>query len=269
MVDDGQLDILVAGVLASAKYRAILPDLVRAIARRELAAGASPKEADKAVRSKLHQVAASYLSGRMRYDAWLVEMTSAREEGADALRRACREVMARHASTRERLPILNTFFATTLVGIEPIRSVLDVACGLNPLAIPWMPLAPVAHYVACDIYRDLMAFLGPLMRLLGVTGSAQWRDVVHNPPDDEEVDLALLLKAIPCLEQLDKEAGRRLLERLSARHILVSFPVASLGGRGKGMVEHYDAHMRALLLERPWRAERYLFETELAYLVSK
>ncbi len=268
MADDAPLDALVAGVLRSSKYRAILPDLVRAVARRELAAGRSPKEADKATRGKLHQVAASYLSGRMRYDDWLAALASAREKGEDALRRACRDVMARHASTRERLPVLDTFYATTLDGLDPPRSVLDVACGLNPLAIPWMPLAPGARYVACDIYRDLMAFLEPVMRLLGVAGSVAWRDVVHDPPE-EEVDLALLLKAIPCLEQLDKEAGRRLLDRLSARHMLVSFPVASLGGRDRGMIEHYDAHMHALLAGRPWGVERYLFETELAYRVSK
>jgi 16S rRNA (guanine(1405)-N(7))-methyltransferase len=267
MVDDGQLDALVAGVLSSAKYSALVPGLVRAVARRELAAGRSLKGANKATRSKLHQVVASYLPGHMRYEAWLEELASARGAGEDALRRVCRDVLAHHASTRERLPILDTFFTTTLAGIEP-RSVLDVACGLNPLAIPWMPLAPGARYVACDVYRDLTAFLEAAMRLLGVAGTAEWRDVVHDPPEDE-VDLALLLKAIPCLEQLDREAGARLLDHLSARHILVSFPVASLGGRHKGMIAHYDARMRALLAGRPWRVERHLFETELAFVVSK
>lgn len=267
MVDEEQLDALVARVLAGAKYGAILPALVRAVARRELATGKSLKEAGKATRSKLHRVAGSYLSGRMRYDDWLAEIAAARDAGDQALRQACWGVMARHASTRERLPILETLYATSLAGIEPLHSVLDVACGLNPLAIPWMPLAPGARYVACDIYRDLMAFLGSAMRLLGVAGSAEWRDVVRDPPDDE-VDLVLLLKAIPCLEQLDKGAGRRLLDRLRARHLVVSFPVASLGGRDKGMIEHYDAHMHALLDGRPWGVERHLFETELAYVVS-
>jgi 16S rRNA (guanine(1405)-N(7))-methyltransferase len=274
MVDDAQgaqgaqIDAVMTKVLASGKYRQILPNLVRAIVRRELAAGRTPKEADKATRSKLHQVAASYLGGRMWYDAWLAEIVAARQESEEALRRALREVMGRHASTRERLPVLDAFYATTLEGIEPPRSVLDVACGLNPLAIPWMPLAPGARYTACDVFRDLMAFLEPVMGLLGVRGIAAWRDVVGDPPDDE-VDLALLLKAIPCLEQLDTKAGRRLLDELNARHLLVSFTVASLGGRDRGMIAHYDAHMRALTAERPWRVKRFLFETELVFLVRK
>lgn len=268
MADDAQVDALVARVVASAKYREVLPDMIRAVARRELAAGRTLKEADKATRAKLHQVAASYLSGRMRYDAWLDEIAAAREQGEDALRRALRGVMARHASTRERLPVLDAFYAGTIGRIEPPRSVLDVACGLNPLAIPWMPLAPGAHYIAWDIFRDLTAFLEQVMPMLGVVSAIEWRDVVHDPPQ-EEVDVALLLKAIPCLEQLDRDAGRRLMDRLAARHLLVSFPVASLGGRDRGMVAHYDAHMVALLDGRPWGVERVLFETELVYLVTK
>lgn len=268
MADEAQLDALVTRVLASAKYREILPDLVRAVARRELAAGRSPKEADKATRGSLHQVAASYLEGRARYDDWLRSIASARDDGEEALRRALLAVMARHASTRERLPVLDTFYATALAGIEPPRSVLDIACGLNPLAIPWMPLAPGARYTACDVFRDLVTFLGAVMRLLGVPGNAEWRDVVHDPPQ-EEVDLALLLKAIPCLEQLDRGAGQRLLDGLAARHLLVSFPIASLGGRDRGMIAHYDAHMGDLLAGRRWGVERYLFETELVYRVTK
>lgn len=268
MSDDAQLDALVARVLASAKYREVLPDLVRAIGRRELNARRDPKEAAKATRSKLHQVATSYLVGRMRYDEWLSAMASAREEGEDALRRVLRDVMAHHASTRERLPLLDSFYRDALEGVGPLRSVLDVACGLNPLAMPWMPLAPGARYVACDVFHDLVAFLGGAMVLLGVAGEAQWRDALHDPPEDE-VDLALLLKAIPCLEQLEKGAGQKLLDRLAARHVLVSFPVASLGGRDRGMVAHYDAQMAVLLAGRPWGVRRFLFETELAFLVNK
>ena len=52
----------------------------------------------------------------------------------------CLERMRGHASTQERLPILEEFFQTTLASIAPVESVLDLACGLNPLALPWMPL---------------------------------------------------------------------------------------------------------------------------------
>ena len=48
--------------------------------------------------------------------------------------------MGYHSSTRERLPILEQFYARALADIPPARVVLDLACGLNPLALAWMPL---------------------------------------------------------------------------------------------------------------------------------
>jgi 16S rRNA (guanine(1405)-N(7))-methyltransferase len=83
------------------------------------------------------------------------------------------------------------------------------------------------------------------------------------------VDLALLLKAIPCLEQLDKAATGRLLETIPASHLLISFPMHSLGGRDVRMRAHYEAHFRALVEGRGWAVRRFAFETELVFRVDK
>ena len=179
--------------------------------------------------------------------------------------------MAHHASTRERLPVLESFFAEALASLAPVHSVLDVACGLNPLAAPWMPLAPDATYTACDIYTDMLAFVGDFLALAGLTGRAAPCDVGGPLPDlpAGRADVALILKTIPCLEQVDKAAGLRLLDAVDAAHVLVSFPVRSLGGYNKGMVEHYEARLHALLAERGWPVTRFAFETELTFLVDK
>nr|AIA14252.1 Ribosomal RNA methyltransferase (FmrO) [uncultured bacterium] len=176
--------------------------------------------------------------------------------------------MRHHASTRERLPILEGFYATTLASLGPVRSVLDLACGLNPLALPWMPLAPDARYYACDIYADMIAFLNSFFAQAGIRGQARVCDLVASAPD-EQVDLALVLKALPPLDQQAKHAGRNLLRALNARHILVSFPAHSLGGRGKGMAENYEQRFRALADAEGWSIERFVFPTELAFLVRK
>lgn len=260
------LDALVEAVLAGAKYRNLSPELARAVAARELAKGRGRKEAIKATRSKLHQVVGAYMEGAPDYDGWLAAIREAGSE--EMLRAALRSAMRHHASTRERLPILDAFYAATLGGLPPVRSVVDVACGLNPLAIPWMPLAPDAEYRAYDVETGIVGFLNAAFPLLGVRGAAHILDAARDVPTGS-ADLALLLKAIPCLEQLDKAAGERLLDGLDARHILVSFPVRSLGGRSKGMAAAYDARMRDLLAGRSWSVERFAFATELAFLVTK
>src|SRR5262249_35063568 len=134
-------------------------------------------------------------------------------EGEEAFRAACLRVMHHHASTRERLPILNEFCTTIFAALPPVRSVLDVACGLNPLAIPWMPLTADATYIACDIYEDMADFLNGFFPLAGVQGRAEACDVIGTPPT-QTVDLALVLKVLPPLEQIDKTAGLTLLKAL-------------------------------------------------------
>lgn len=220
------IDALVQAVLDSPKYRAVSPELVRALGLRELAARRNLKAAIKETKNRLHQAAGAYFDARPDYAAWLAELAAAADgQHAAPFRHpsfsaACRRIMARHASTRERLPILETFFATTLAGLPPIRSALDVACGLNPLALPWMPLAPGATYFACDIYADLADFLRGFFALAGVAGEAEVCDLLAGPPA-RRADLALALKVLPVLEQLSRGAGLRLLRALNAPFVLV------------------------------------------------
>jgi 16S rRNA (guanine(1405)-N(7))-methyltransferase len=180
---------------------------------------------------------------------------------------ACREILAAHTSTNERLPILDEFYETIFAELPRVNAVLDLACGLNPLTIPWMPLTKGASYYACDIYQDMVAFLDRCIPLFGVEGRAEACDVIAAPPN-RQVDLALVLKAIPCLEQVDKDAGTRLLDAINAKHIVVSYPVASLGGRNKGMAENYEASFMGLVEGRGWEVKKLLFDTELVFIVK-
>jgi 16S rRNA (guanine(1405)-N(7))-methyltransferase len=261
------LDEVVRSVAASPLYRGIAPELIASVGRRELGKRRSLKEAVKATKSKLHQVAGAYFP-RQDYAGWLSMLERAAAGGPDDLKAACRAILGQHASTRERLPILDELYARTLGTIPPPRRVLDLACGLHPLAIPWMPLAPDAEYVAYDVFPDLATFLNRVLPLLGVRGTAQVADVTAAPPTGH-ADLALLLKALPCLEQLDAAAGARLLDALDADHVLVTFPVHSLGGRRKGMVATYDARMERLLAGKRWSVARFEFATELAFLLAQ
>lgn len=263
------LQRLMDAVHKSPKYARVCEDVVRGIGARELAARRSLKEAIKATKNKLHQVGGAYLAGELPYVRWSAELQAAASAGdTERLRSICLQAMQQHASTRERLPILEAFYAQTLAALPPPQVVLDVACGLNPLAILWMGLPPSVQYYACDIYADMVEFIDEFLRVVHVAGEAQVCDVAHIPPT-RRADLALLLKTLPCIEQLDKSAGLRLLETVNAEHLLVSFPVRSLGGRGKGMRENCEAHLRELLVGKPWPVQRFEFDTELAFLIHK
>jgi len=176
--------------------------------------------------------------------------------------------MYSHASTRERLPILDQFYASTLAHIPRITSVLDIACGLNPIALPWMPLAEGAEYHAYDVDRRLIGFLDEFLPIAGVPGGAHVLDVTRHLPD-RGADLALVLKAVPCLDQVSPSAVARLLQGLNTPNVLVSFPLRSLGGRIKGMSRTYEARFAELVAGKGWSVRRFAFTTELAFLVTR
>lgn len=263
MAQNESLDALIEAVRAGANYRGVCREVIANVGARELTKRRSLKEAIKATKNTLHQVGGAFLGPAMTYERWLADLRA-----SDDPRATCRAIMAGHASTRERLPILEAFYAAIFAETGRVASVLDVACGLHPLGIPWMDLAPGATYLASDIYEPMLAFLDGAMATWDVRGSTLPADATHFTPS-APVDLAFVLKALPPLEAIDRDAPLRLLDAIAARHIVVSYPVSSLGGKSKGMAANYEARFRDLVDSRPWAFTRHLFATELVFIIRK
>lgn len=268
-MDNTALEELILKVQSNSKYASITPDLVRRLVKVTLSKGLSGKAAVKDVRNKCHQIGGAYFSRRVKYDEITKELIQLpRDLFSDEIKQFCRKTMEVHASTSERLPILDHFFITCLESIAPITSIQDLACGLTPLAIPWMPLADGFTYYACDIYLDMLDFLQSFFHHFEINGTATACDLIGGVPQDH-TQVAFLLKSIPCLEQVDKDISLTLLENIQAQHILVSFPISSLSGRKKGMPDFYHEHFTLMISGKPWKISQFSFKTELAFLVTK
>jgi 16S rRNA (guanine(1405)-N(7))-methyltransferase len=266
--NDDLLDQIVDDVIDSRHYRQLDAGLIRSIARNELLKRHSLKETVKAVKNKLHQVGGAYLDEKMPYAVWLKEIQLARQTGPAEFRNALLRTMEHHASTRERLDFLDGFYSTCLAGLPPIHSVLDLACGLNPLSVPWMDLADGASYLALDIYQDMMDFLSAVLGLMPLEAHTTTCNLVNACPT-QPVELALVLKTIPCLDQLDISAGERLLDAIQAEVMLVSFPLRSLGGREVGMATNYGNRFLAIAANKHWKYDRFELNNELVFRVFK
>ncbi|MCP4359240.1 MAG: 16S rRNA methyltransferase [Chloroflexi bacterium] len=260
-----QLELLLTAVTQSPKYRHVSPDLIRRIGARQLQIGRSQKEATKATKNKLHQVGGAYFASRPDYDKALHRLQTAVSDPT-LFRQTCRQIMQSHASTRERLPILAEFYRTIFTHLPPIHSIVDIACGLNPLTIPWMNLTTDMTYDAYDIYGDMLAFLAAFWPLVGVLGRTHHQDIISQPPT-KKADLVFILKTLPCLEQSEKGATTNLLDAVNGHYLLISYPAQSLGGRRKGMAVNYEAQFAQLAHGRHWQVQKFEFDTELAFLV--
>jgi 16S rRNA (guanine(1405)-N(7))-methyltransferase len=270
-----ELEEIVAAVATSKKYRSICTDTIRRIAERELANRGNVKAAAKATKRRLHQVYGAFEQD-FDYEAAYQRLQNAYKlDSDDEIKAACRHVLEQHSSTRERLPILDQFYRDIFEITGQPSFLLDLGCGLNPLALPWMGWvppqgsgqAPGIRYVPLDIDADRVRFLNRYLELAGLEPLARCQDVLSHSPGDA-ADVALLLKMSPTLERQELGATLGLIEQLRAPYVVVSFAVKSLGGRKKGMVEHYQQQFLGWLHHRQWPAEKLVFESELVFVVG-
>lgn len=262
------LDEIVAAVAASKKYRSVCTDTIRRIAEREMANHGNMKEAVKSTKRRLHQSYGAFEQD-FDYEAAYRRLEAAYRTGSqDEIQAACREVMGRHASTRERLPILDRFYPAIFDITGRPASILDLGCGLNPLALPWMDLSPDTRYMAIDIDADRIDFVNRYLALAGLQPLARCQDVLVRPPAFL-ADLALLLKMSPTLERQGEGTTVRLVEQLRAPAVVVSFAIKSLGGREKGMLAHYQQQFSEWAEDRQWAVEQVVFDSELVFIVKR
>ena len=268
MLEPGEVEQFVAEVQESAKYAQLDIGLVRQIALEELRNQKDRRSALKTTRTRLHRLAGAFLAPKLDYAKWLDNFRSLPSEDVVAFKETSKRMLRLHASTQERLPYLDTFFQTCLAPIAPIASILDLACGLNPLALPWMPLKDNCDYFACDVVEPLVDFLNGYFPLSGLNGSAFNCNLLQSIPQ-QKVQVAFLLKLLPILDQVDPGTSSTLLDEVEADHLLISYPSKSLGGRSKGMKQTYADHFNRITSGRKFKIHMFDFTNEIVYLLSR
>lgn len=262
-------DDAVERLLRSKKYRRIgLHDAtVRAVLADEYARHRDPRRAVEAARRKLHHIAAAYL-GDPDYDAAEREVRDAAASGdRERLLQVCRRVASTHATTRERLEVIDEYYGRVFAVTGVPHAVLDLACGLNPVLLPWMNLPPDARYHAYDIRIRRVEFLQRFLQATGRPPLAELRDVLLSPPD-VAADLALLLQEAHRIEQRRAGATRGLLEALPVRHVVVSLPLRGLSGR-TDLARAHTALFERIVKDAPWSVQPLAIGGELVFCIDK
>jgi 16S rRNA (guanine(1405)-N(7))-methyltransferase len=248
---------LAEAVAESRKYRHVSRETVLRIA--------SASRTVKAVKRKLHQISAGFISSRDV--ARIARLVDALRDGAP-VRAVCDAVLKLHSSTAERLPYCAEFYRRIFAVTGAPASILDIGCGLNPFSVPYMDLPAPVRYVATDIDALLIECVNRFFAAVGLPSGARVEDAVCSPPSDE-VDLALALKLLPSLEQQAKGSSLRLLEQVRAKRLVVSFPLTTLGGRCKGMLAHYSRQYEEMLTGSFSLMGRFTVPAELVYVLER
>jgi 16S rRNA (guanine(1405)-N(7))-methyltransferase len=241
---------IVERVLRSTRYRDVDRGLLDRLAAEELPKARNADDAVKRVKRRLHQAVGAF-RGAGPADALAGIRAAWSGDLADPdFRAACVEVMRDHASTAERLPFIERFFEPIWELTDgPPRSLIDLGCGLGPLALPWMALPASAPYHAVDVDRRALAVVDAFLDLVRQPRAIHVQDLVVDWRSLPPADVALLLKLVPLLDRQDRSAAVRLLGELEVRHAIVTFPSRSLGGRRRGMEATYRRQLEVLAFD--------------------
>jgi 16S rRNA (guanine(1405)-N(7))-methyltransferase len=267
MSHEADVETVVRAVKESRKYQDTHEETIRSLAAEAVRQHRTTKLAVKAVRKRLHGIMAPYL-GDPDYPLALKRLENAYGSAEDAsIKHVCLEILQSHLSTRERIPILSQFYTKVFEVTGVPDSLLDIACGLNPLSLPWMGLPQSVRYHAYDIHEPRILFLNQYFALAGLPRLARLQDVALNPPQ-ETADVALFLKEMPRFDRNYRGAGRQLLESIRARHLVISFPSVSTHG-GRNLVKRYRDFFYQLIQGKSWPVTELLFEGELLFCAER
>ena len=177
-------------------------------------------------------------------------------------------LLSRHASTRERLPLsaMDALYARVFEITGRPDRVLDLACGINPLYLG----ARGIRTTGIDISGEAVRLVNAAGETYGMPVDAACRDLLCDGaiPEDR-CDVALLFKVLPLLERQRAGAAVQVMCAIHAAHIVASFPTRTLGGRNVGMAEHYAAWMAAHTPANRTVEASFEIENELFYVLKE
>ncbi|NMB62954.1 MAG: hypothetical protein GYA18_11535 [Chloroflexi bacterium] len=261
------LDILSQKLLQTRKYRALHlpPETIRDLIEQESQHYSDPKAVEESVRKKLHQLTALYL-GDPDYEAALQEVRQLTTRAE--LEIFARRMLACHTSTRERLPNLTDFYTKLFAITGKPQCILDLACGLNPFALPMLELPPDIDYQAYDIHLPRVDLLNAFFKQCGFSAAhAEQRDILVDPPT-QSAEVAFFFKEAHRMEQRQKGSNHRLWETLCVEYLLVSLPGSDIG-KTHDMHERMRNLVKQTVQGHTWQIKEVECGDELVFCIHK
>jgi len=264
------LDSLIQAVGFSRKYRDLdIPlSTLQDILVYESQHSHSRKELEANFRKTLHNIMAPYLED-INYSAETAGIAEfhALEPSLESLKSWCQDKMRRHASSRERLPHLAAFYQKIFAAIGTPVSILDLACALDPLGLPWMDLPSITSFVAYDIHQPRLKFLQAFFQAFYPQARAVHQDILTTIPD-QKADCAFFFKEAHRLEKRRPGSNRELFAGLNVKWLVVSLPSRNLAGHHR--LETYHTSLIQKAIEgQPWSLSTDIVGDELLFFIQK
>ncbi|HGE70483.1 TPA: hypothetical protein ENX78_06595 [Candidatus Poribacteria bacterium] len=267
MFNDDFNDI-VQNIIRSKKYKGLYKKTIEHNVKRCLEKYGK-KQAERRARKILHQIWSAYYDNKPNfkhiYESFIDKLGINNVTESEIKERIIK-ILSIQSSTCERITILDNFYKQIFAVTGKPSSIIDHACGLNPLTYFWMNLDSDVKYQAYDIESDLIWFLNSIFEFCKLDNiEAKLGDVLID--EFGYADVVFMFKLLPILEQQEKGSSINVMKSLRCKYLVVSFPIKSLSGSEKGMREFYSNWFKKTIESEKWKFEEILFNTELVFVV--
>lgn len=265
-----QYPILIGRLKGSRKYRDLdLPDamLLDILEKADQKAG-SVSDLDNRFRAKIHNIIAPYLdtidypleTERLMKGPDLLKDPEGEKQWAESL-------LLRHASSKERMPFLQELYDTIWAEIGKPSSILDLACALDPLGLPYMNLPEATTYLAYDIHGPRIELLNAYFKLAHPQAQAIQQDIVVQPPH-EHADVAFFFKEAHRLEKREPGVLQSFFNSIPTATLVISLPASDLKGHHHLNVYH-SRLIRNAIQGKTWELTENQVGGELLFFIRK
>lgn len=165
-----------------------------------------------------------------------------------------------HSSTKERINFYPQL--REIIKQMHIKSILDLGCGINPLALA----EPGINYYASDINLEDLDIVKHFFKKNNLKGEVFVCDLTKIEKCAlPETELTVVLKVFDILTKKDYETAKKILEKIRSKRIIVSFSTRTLSG--KPMRRPRRIWFESLLDSLSYKFEITASDNEVFYII--
>ncbi|MBU0472036.1 MAG: hypothetical protein KKF89_03040 [Nanoarchaeota archaeon] len=217
----------------------------------------------KDVRKKLREIYGVFIEEKYSKKEELLSKITAKNKD-----KILREILSLHKSSKERIPYYKKIYKKIFEITKKPESILDLACGLNPLSYEWLGCKP--RYVASDISSKDLSFIQTFFNKIKIKGETERIDLTENIDyiQKKKFDICFLFKALDSIEARNRHASKKIIEKINSDWIVVSFSKVSLGG-GKEIKKSKRNWFVNFLKKNNYHYEEFEIPNEYFIVVKK
>jgi predicted RNA methylase len=187
------------------------------------------------------------------------------------------ELLEAHQSTSERKQYYQEFYkqifeVLTEDGLAENYKLLDLACGFNPFSYEKIPVKP-REYTAIDLSKSDMEKINLFFKKTKINGKAMPFDLLSSEfnnwlDKNNNYDVVFLLKALDSLEVVERHSSKKLLSKLKAKYVVVTFPKLTIGGK-QSIADNKRNWFETFCKANSWELKEINLQNERIFIIIK